>query len=516
MERHATANEEARHFMRRAIIWLGLALAIAGCGSSSVSAPGATTVTPHPTPGVSGWPQFDYDGQHSGVNPNETQLSLSNVSKLHRLWAVKLPATADSTPVLIGSVRQPDSKQGAVIYVTTLSGTLVALDAATGAQLWQRTTQGPKLTNSSPAVDPSGRYVYSYGLDGKVHKYDAASGNEVTGNGWPLTTTLMTDVEKESSALTIANGRLYVTTSGYIGDGGHYEGHVVSMPLAGGTPAVWNALCSDIHTLLGPTPGQPNYCADRQAGIWARAGTVADPVTGNVYVVTGNGPYTANTGGTDWGDSVIALSADLSHVVDAYTPTDQQVLNTTDVDLGSTTPALLPRIPNSKTPLLAVQGGKDGILRLLNRQNLSGQGGPGHLGGEVATFGVPGPGGKDLVFTQPAVWADSSGTVWVFVVDSFGTAGYQVQTDSSGKTTLHQAWLIDQGGNSPVIANGVLYVPDSGKILALNPQTGKTVWDSSSASAGGSIGDIHWESPIVVNGQLYMTDESGNLYAYEL
>ncbi len=467
--------------------------------------------------GAQDWLQFGDDGQHSGANPNETQLSLSNVSGLHRLWAVKLPAKADSTPVLIGSIKEPNGKQGAVIYVTTTNGSLVALDAATGAQLWQKTTQGQKLTNSSPAIDPNKQYVYSYGLDGKVHKYAATNGNEETGNGWPLTTTLMTDVEKESSALTIANGRIYVTMSGYNGDFGHYIGHVVSMPLSGGTPAVWNALCSNKHELLGRTQGQENYCGDRQAGIWSRAGTVADPATGSVYVVTGNGPYTANTsGGVSWGDSVIALSADLSHVVDSYTPTNHTFLNKTDVDLGSTSPALLPRIPNSNTPLLAVQGGKDGILRLLNRQNLSGQGGPGHVGGEVATTGVPGPGGKDLVFTQPTVWTDASGTIWVFVADSLGTAGYQVQTDGSGKTTLHQAWIINQGGNSMVMAHGVLILPTNGKLLALDPQSGKTVWDSSTAAAVGTIGSIHWESPIVVNGHIYMTDESGNMYAYGL
>jgi hypothetical protein len=42
------------------------------------------------------------------------------------------------------------------------------------------------------------------------------------------------------------------------------------------------------------------------------------------------------------------------------------------------------------------------------------------------------------------------------------------------------------------------------------------VWSSSQRSAGGSIGGVHWESPIVVKGWLYMSDESGNLTAYSL
>jgi hypothetical protein len=238
-----------------------------------------------------------------------------------------------------------------------------------------------------------------------------------------------------------------------------------------------------------------------------------------MLVATGNGSFSltpAKSGGTSWGNSVAALSPDLSQVIDSYTPKNLSVLNDADLDLGSTAPALLPRIANSKTPLMAVQGGKDGVLRLLNRQNLSGQGGPGHLGGEVATTGVPGPGGKCLVFTQPAVWTDASGIVWVFLADNCGTAGYQVQTDANGHSSLHRAWLINQSGNSPVVAGGVLFLPASGKLLALNPQTGATLWDSSAAQANGSIGSIHWESPIVVNGHVYMTDESGNLYAYGL
>jgi hypothetical protein len=34
--------------------------------------------------------------------------------------------------------------------------------------------------------------------------------------------------------------------------------------------------------------------------------------------------------------------------------------------------------------------------------------------------------------------------------------------------------------------------------------------------AAGNIGSIHWQSPIVVNGWVYCSDESGNLTAYSL
>lgn len=508
--------------MRRILFFfVGLALVIAGCGSS-VSAPSASSQTPNPTTAANDWLQFNYDDQHLGVNPSETQISTQNVGSLHRLWAVKLPAAADSSPVVIGNVALPGGKHGAVIYVTTKTGALVALDANSGALLWQQQPKGPNVTNATPAVDPAKQYIYSYGLDGKVHKYAVGDGTEVTTNGFPFATTLMANVEKGSSALTIANGRVYATMSGYFGDGGHYEGHVVSMPLAGGTPTIFNALCSNQKNLLGPTKGQPNYCNDAKAGMWSRPGMVNDPATGAIYAVTGNGPFSlspATVGGNSWGNSIIALAPDLSQLRDSYTPTNLSVLNDADLDLGSTAPALLPNIPSSKTPLMLVQGGKDGTLRLINRQNLSGQNGPGHLGGEVSTSSTPGPLGKGLVFAQPVVWTDPQGVVWVFVTDQIPhivgyTAGYQVQTDNNGKTTLHKAWEINQQGNSPVLAGGVLFLPVNGKLFGLDPETGKTLWDSSQASAGGSIGQIHWESPIAVNGHVYMTDEDGNLYSY--
>jgi hypothetical protein len=50
----------------------------------------------------------------------------------------------------------------------------------------------------------------------------------------------------------------------------------------------------------------------------------------------------------------------------------------------------------------------------------------------------------------------------------------------------------------------------------LDPSTGRRLWSSDQESAGGSIGGIHWESPMVVNGRLYISDESGAMTAYGL
>jgi outer membrane protein assembly factor BamB len=65
-------------------------------------------------------------------------------------------------------------------------------------------------------------------------------------------------------------------------------------------------------------------------------------------------------------------------------------------------------------------------------------------------------------------------------------------------------------GSSPLVANGVVFIARSGMITALNAIDGSLLWSDN------RIGAIHWESPIVANGKLYITDQSGNLTAYSL
>src|SRR5262249_35422222 len=147
-----------------------------------------------------------------------------------------------------------------LLFVTTKPGDLVALDASTGSQIWiQHNPAGSCLINNvgsacyttaSPAVDPNLQYVYSYGLDGKVHKYQVADGTEITTGGWPELATLKDFDEKGSSALSIATARngtsyLYVTNAGYPGDAGDYQGHLTAINLVTGAQTFFNSLCSN-------------------------------------------------------------------------------------------------------------------------------------------------------------------------------------------------------------------------------------------------------------------------------
>jgi hypothetical protein len=458
------------------------------------------------------WPQFDFDAQHGGATDQETTIHPGNVSTLHALYpAVTLPSIADGAPAFLPGVATAGGVKD-LIFLTTKDGHLLALDAADGTTVWSRQpATGPRYTTSSPAIDPSRLYVYGYGLDGKAHKYAVGNGAEVTTGGWPATTTLKPDVEKGSSALSIAtagnaSAYLYVANGGYPGDAGDYQGHVTAIDLATGVQKVFNADCSDqtVHFVENASPD----CSAVQTAIWARAGVVYDAGLDRIFMATGNGDYDGNTGGHDWGDTVFALHPDATGTggrpVDTYTPTEFQHLQDVDADLGSTAPAILPAPAGSGVAHLGLQSGKDAELRLLDLGDLSGMGGPGHLGGELQKIAVP-QGGQ--VLTAPAVWVDPvAGDTWAFVANGSGISGLELAL-AGGAPSLAVRWTNATGGSSPVIANGMVFYASSAGIKALDPTTGHELWS-------GSLGGIHWESPIVSGGKLFVTDENAKLWVY--
>jgi outer membrane protein assembly factor BamB len=460
------------------------------------------------------WLQFNFDSRHSGVNPQEAVLNTGNVGSLQAIYDVLLPDVADGAPAFLSHVMTPGGLKD-LLFVTTKSGRIVALDAANGHQVWShQPATGPNYTTSSPAIDPNRQFVYSYGLEGRVHKYQVADGTEITGGGWPELATLKPDVEKGSSALAIATSGgasyLYVANGGYPGDAGDYQGHVTAINLASGAQNVFNANCSDqtVHFVEGGSPD----CPQVQTAIWARPAVAYDSDNGKIFMATGNGTFDANHGGHDWGDSVFALHPDGTGAaggpLDSYTPADFQFLDTHDVDLGSTAPAILPTPAQSNVAHLAAQSGKDAMLRLLNLDNLSGAGGPGHVGGEIQLIPVP---QRGEVLTALAVWVNpADGSTWVFIANDSGISGLQLTVNRAGTPALVPRWNDGTGGSSPILANGVLFYDSTAGIRALDPLSGHQIF------VDGTVAGVHWESPIVVNGHLYITDEVGHLVAYGL
>src|SRR5207237_1115893 len=137
------------------------------------------------------------------------------------------------------------------------------------------------------------------------------------------------------------------------------------------------------------------------SAIWGRAGAVVVPRSGNLLVATGNAPW---DGRTNWGDAVVVLSAK-AKLVGNYTPTNTEQLNSSDLDLGSTSPVYL-------TSTLIAQGG-----------------------------------------TSPVV---AGGLLWVY---DPGGAGLRVYRPASGKLV---AMLSAGSGhwNSPIVIDGRVALPE--------------------------------------------------------
>ena len=455
--------------MRRTAL---LALAVLACGCSSGGSTGESTATTDTTPVASSptvplqgprtatWPLFGVTPDRANVFSRSTGITASNVTTLAHV-SIDVPGTVDSSPIFVGGR----------FVVTTSYGKTVALDRR-GHILWTYTPPGvgdwegsAQITNASPAADPDGRHVYAASPDGVVHKLSLADGSEVTDGGWPVTITRDPTHEKLGTALNISGRLVLATTGGYIGDAPPYQGHVVSIDRESGKIVhVWNALCSDRPELI-----DPGTCEDSDAAIWARAGAVVEPGTGRILVATGNGPY---DGQTAWGDSVLRLSPDAGTLIGSWTPANQAELESGDVDLGSTAPAL---VRGDDGRLYGVQGGKDGLLRLIDIDRMQ----------VVQTLPDP---GSTLMFTAPAVRGRN-----VFVATGSGTAAYRLT--GSGTPRLLKLWSTDTPGTSPVLAGGLLYVydPTGGGITVYRPSSPSPVTTL-------PAGTGHWQSPIAIGG----------------
>ncbi len=466
---------------RGAVLLAVLASVVAATAPPGGTAAGATKLG-------GDWTRFGYDAARSSSGPAQTGITASNLSRLRRQRVV-LGGTADSSPIYLRGVLVGGATRD-VFVVTTSYGKTIAIDATTGSIVWRFTPSGyskwvgtDQITNSSPVAGPSRKFVYSASPDGKLHKLSLATGREAS--GWPVTISLRPSREKIGVSLNLSRGLVLAATGGYYGDTPPYQGHVAAVAAASGRIVnVWNSLCSDRRSLI-----QPSSCPESDSAIWARSGVVVEPSSGNLLVATGNGKW---DGEHDWGDSVLELSPNAGKLLQNWTPRNQAELDSGDGDLGSTAPALL-------GSGLAVQGGKDGKLRLLDLTKLNGKGGAGPVtGGELQTFSTP---SGDGLFSAPAVWR-SGGRTWLFVSDFSATAAYVL----NGRK-LSEAWRVSSAGTSPVVAGGLLYVYDPGGHLDVYaPTTGKQL-------ASLDAGHGHWSSPIVTDGRIALPVGNANDHA---
>ncbi|HUH82141.1 MAG TPA: PQQ-binding-like beta-propeller repeat protein [Solirubrobacteraceae bacterium] len=472
-------------------------LLVAACGSSGGSPATRSAPTDSiPTASVAAsaaqllnWTEFGLNPRRSDVTESPTGITAGNVAHLART-TVQLPGTVDSSPIYLHGVTVAGVQRDAIVVTTTYGRTL-AIDAASGRILWTFTPSGYgswagsyQITTASPLADPGRGSVYATSPDGLVHKLLLASGSEQRGGGWPARVTLEPRREKLAAALNIDGPYLLVATGGYIGDTPPYQGHLVVLERSSGRRvAIFNTLCAGRRYLQ-----VPSSCPASDSAILSRAGAVVEPGGRRVLLDTGNAPW---NGTTDFGDSVIELTLPHLRLRQYFTPTNQEELNRTDTDLGSSGPVLLGHDR-------VMVSGKDGVMRVLVLSRLNGHapGGRPRTGGEAQR--LPLPGGGEL-FTAPAVWSHGGHTT-MFVADEHATAAYVLR---SGRLT--QMWRTDTPGTSPILAGGLLYVyePDQGGIEVYRPGSPRPI-----AHLPGSSG--HWNSPIVVDGHVVEPEGDAN------
>ncbi len=157
--------------------------------------------------------------------------------------------------------------------------------------------------------------------------------------------------EDQRAALLLVNNKVFITWASSC-DVGPYSGWVMAYDAT--------SLAQVGVANVSPEAGE--------IGIWqGDAGAAAD-TAGNVYLITGNGKFTAADGGRDYGDSVVKLGFTQKglEIRDYFTPSNQAHLNDTDGDFGWGAPLLLPDQPGLH-PHSLLAAGKAGLIYELDR-----------------------------------------------------------------------------------------------------------------------------------------------------
>ena len=496
--------------------WFTAALAaLAGTALLGVSLPShAGMVAPADAPAKVNWLQFAFSPDKRANNPAENVLNPGNVGQLKPLFNVSLPDAPDGAPLLLTDISTPLGVRD-VAYVKGEHGHLWALDAHTGQQIWLKNLNNGCTgcyDNSAPAIGPDRAYIYAGGFDGKVHKIQVGDGTEVTTGGWPeVSSTPITSGSKQKFSMELAwatarDGHTYLYAGHSVGGSGHFT----TINLDTGTQHVYNNSCSekpDIH------PGVDGTCARTGAHPWSRS-AVYDPSLDRVFLDSGSNNNNAFVPGTSWPDTYQALPADGSTRVasgkgwpaDSYTPTNWAANESSDQDMASGGMQLLPLGVNAKFPHLGVVLGKDHRMKLINTADMSGKGGPGNTGGELQMIPTE---ELNMIRSFSAGWTNpADGSAWVYVAAERGLEAFKLTADSNGNPLLVRQWMATHGFTaSPVVAGNMVFAAfGAGEhsstqtfkhIQALDPTTGNVLWDAPTI-------EHHWSSPIVANGIVYL------------
>lgn len=280
----------------RSLMTAAVALSVAAFGSS-VFADGYNVVTDArlKNPEPHNWLMWRGNYESTGHSPLG-QINADNVGDLVPVWSF-------STGVSEGHQSPPIVNDG-IMYVSTPQNQVIALDAASGNEIWRYVRELPddlfQLHPTNRGVALYGDKVYMATVDAGVVALDAKTGKVV----WDVIVGDYTDGYYSTLAVIAAEGKIITGVSG-----GEYgiRGYVSALDAETGAEA-WK-------TYMIPAPGEPG--SDTWEGdSWKVGGgsvwmaPAYDSDLGILYVGTGNGgPWMPDTrpGDNLYTTSVVAL-----------------------------------------------------------------------------------------------------------------------------------------------------------------------------------------------------------------
>jgi hypothetical protein len=354
------------------------------------------------------WIGFHGDAIRSGWNHRETTLrpELIRDGVFGKRWDSPQfdafngsPGRAYASPLYVEDVKVTGGPYAGqtldAVFVGTSNADVYAVSALAsgpipaGAVLWKRHLGDPgdRIDGlrvgvlGTPVVDlkaqPPRLYVAADvqgpaeagGTAWRVFALDLRDGNVLS--GWPvlLDASTIPPVNQNGPAVFLEPGRLsqrggLVTSP---------DGRLLYVPFGGyyGTSVGWLIAIDTANPRVASSfSSSPEMLGRANGGIWASGGPSVD-ADGNVFVVTGNSP--PNLLERTWGVSVLRFAPGVPlRLTGTYTPWNHCQLDTGDIDLCGSGVSLLPDVRGTSTPHMAVVGGKQGNVYLIDRDHLPG------------------------------------------------------------------------------------------------------------------------------------------------
>jgi hypothetical protein len=486
---------------------------------------------------------YHYDNLRLGRNLVETSLtpSVVKMSTFGKLFAQPVDGQVYAQPLILHNLQIPGKGMHAVMYVATENDSVYAFDAnnntgSNATPLWQVTFINPaKGITTVPATDLGSTAITpQIGITGtpvidannatlyvvaatkenghyvqRLHALDVATGAEKFG-GPVVIQPIVAGTGSNSSngrlpfdpfrsnqrpGLLLLNGQIYIAWASHGLEGQYaYHGWIVG----------YNETTLKITSAYCVTPNGD------QGGIWESGDGLAADTLGNIFFMSGNGTFDADTGGNDYGMSYVRLSTNGGvKVADYFTPYNEADLSEQDLDLGSGGALLLPYQTGTATPNLAVGAGKDGTMFLLDRTNM------GHFnsaGNTVVEQIIDAFDGHSL-YSAPAYWG---GNLYFWAANDLLRI-FQVSNGLVGATPIAtSAVTLLSPGATPVISsnqtsNPIVWALDTSQKLtgpavlhALDGLTAVELYNSSQAGTRDQAGfAVKFATPTVANGKVY-------------